>query len=136
MNRILAAMAILVSVIGCSQAPISESQTEKHLTPVVFNTAGAPTIEFSAPDMMCPDGCGEKVKEILSGQPGAKEVMIDFDNKKAIVAVEAADKFDANVALAALVDHGFKNSSLKAEASPAAASSGEEKSTPEATSGQ
>ena len=37
---------------------------------------------------MCPDGCGEKVKEILSEQPGAKEVVVDFDTKTATVAVE------------------------------------------------
>jgi copper chaperone CopZ len=78
-----------------------------------FNVAGAPTVEFNAPDMMCPEGCGEKVKEILAEQPGAKEVLVDFDHKVAKVAVEDPSKFDANAAVAALVDHGFSNSSLK-----------------------
>jgi copper chaperone CopZ len=84
------------------------------------------TVEFSVPDMMCPEGCGAKVKEILSQQPGAKDVVVDFPAKKAIVAVDK-DKFDAKQAIAALVDHQFKNSALSTavasapEATPSAA---------------
>ncbi|MEX2091851.1 MAG: heavy-metal-associated domain-containing protein [Pirellulales bacterium] len=85
-------------------------------TAVAFNVAGAPTVEFNVPDMMCPEGCGAKTKEILSEQPGAKEVVINFDAKTATVAVEK-DKFDANAAIAALVDYGFENSTLKASTS-------------------
>ena len=81
----------------------------------VFNVAGAPTVEFSVPDMMCPEGCGEATKAILSEQPGAKEVLVDFDAKTATVAIEDG-KFDAAQALAALVDHGFDHSTLKDEA--------------------
>ena len=62
--------------------------------------------------MMCPEGCGAKTKEILSEQPGAKEVVVNFDAKTATVAVEK-DKFDADAAIAALVDHGFEHSTLK-----------------------
>lgn len=70
--------------------------------------------------MMCEQSCAKKVKEILSGQPGAKEVVVDFDSKTAKVAVEKDGKFDANAAIAALVDHGFKNSALKPSASQSA----------------
>lgn len=86
-------------------------------TAVEFNVSGAPTIEFNAPDMMCPEGCGAKVKEILSELPGAKEVVINFEAKTATVAVDK-DKFDAEAAIAALVDHGFENSTLKSDDAP------------------
>jgi len=72
-------------------------------TPAVFNTAGAPTVEFSLPDMMCPESCAAKAKEILAVQPGVKDVQIDFDTKTATVAIEEG-KFDPDAALAALTD--------------------------------
>jgi len=65
--------------------------------------------------MMCPESCAVKVKEILSEQPGAKEVVVDFDSKTATVAIEEG-KFDADAAIAALVDHGFDHSTLKSSA--------------------
>ncbi len=77
-----------------------------------FNVAGLPTVEFSVPDMMCPDGCGVAVKEILVKQPGAKDVLVDFEGKTAIVAVDEK-AFNSDKALAALVDKQFLNSSLK-----------------------
>jgi copper chaperone CopZ len=104
----------LVLTFGCAKPANQAVPVAGEITAVSFNLAGAPTVEFSAPDMMCPDGCGAKVKEILSEQPGAREVLVDFEGKKAIVAVDADAKFDANAALAALVDHGFKKSSLNA----------------------
>jgi copper chaperone CopZ len=67
---------------------------------------------------MCPEGCGAKVKEILSDQPGAKDVLVDFPNKTAIVAVDK-EKFDSDKALAALVDHQFNHSALKSAKSAA-----------------
>jgi len=94
-------------------SPASAS-AESMLKPASFNTSGAPTVEFSVPDMMCPDGCGLKVKEILSEQPGAKEVMVDFDSKTATVAVEEG-KFESDKAVAALVDHSFNNSKLNSD---------------------
>jgi hypothetical protein len=69
--------------------------------------------------MMCAEGCGEKVKEILSEQPGAKEVIVDFDAKMATVAIGDGVPFKADAALAALVDHGFTNSTVKADATAA-----------------
>jgi copper chaperone CopZ len=80
----------------------------------VFNAEKAPTVEFSVPDMMCPEGCGVKVKEILAEQPGAKEVIVDFDSKTATVAIEEG-KFDSQKAIAALVDHSFGQSTLKGD---------------------
>jgi copper chaperone CopZ len=80
--------------------------------PAAFNAAGAPVIEFSVPDMMCAEGCGVAVKEILAKQPGVTDVVVDFDGKVATVAIEEG-KFDADQALAALVDRQFTNSSLK-----------------------
>lgn len=97
----------------------------KRIWPLAFVMllgCGPPMAEFSVPDMMCAEGCGAKVKEILSGQPGAKEVVVDFDAKSAKVAIGSDGKFDANAAVAALVDHGFKNSAIKSgDSQPAAA---------------
>src|SRR3954469_22364287 len=112
MARFIGFVAILILTVGCSQSGQQTGDISKSTTPVSFNTAGAPTVEFSVPDMMCPEGCGAKVKEILSEQPGAKDVLVDFPAKTAKVAVDK-DKFDAKQAVAALVDHQFKNSTLK-----------------------
>jgi copper chaperone CopZ len=116
-------LGFLTIFVGCareeSKAP--DVQTSK-ITPAAFNPAGAPTVEFSVPDMMCPEGCGEKVKEILSEQPGAKDVLVDFPAKMAKVAIDK-DKFDTKQAVAALVDHQFKNSALMDAGATAAAPS-------------
>ena len=120
MKRLTFVWIAAAAVWGCAKPADQAKPLVSEVTPVSFNATGAPTIEFSAPDMMCPDGCGAKVKEILSEQPGAKEVLVDFDAKKAIVAIEGEGSFDANAAVAALVDHGFKNSSIKGNAVEAA----------------
>ena len=120
MTRFIGFVAVLVLAAGCSQSNQQAADVSQSATPVSFNTAGAPTVEFTVPDMMCPEGCGEKVKEILSGQPGAKDVLVEFDSKTVKVAVDK-DKFDAKQAIAALVDHQFKNSALKSADATAAA---------------
>src|SRR4051812_40544752 len=117
MRRILG-LAVLLFVVGCNQeAAKMPKGTSNAVTATSFNTSGAPTIVFNAPDMMCPEGCGAKVKEILSGQPGAKEVVVNFDAKTATVAIDKDAKFDSDAAVAALADHGFKNSSVKSDKS-------------------
>jgi copper chaperone CopZ len=82
------------------------------MTPAAFKAANPAVVEFSVPDMMCMEGCGAAVKDVLAKQPGAKDVLVDFDHKTAIVAVEK-DTFDADAAVAALVDKMFPNSKLK-----------------------
>ena len=119
MRSVLGLSILLCVVAGCSQQPAQMPKaTTDAVTATSFNTSGAPTIVFNAPDMMCPEGCGAKVKEILSGQPGAKEVLVNFDAKTATVAIDKDAKFDTDAAVAALADHGFKNSSLKSGAQP------------------
>jgi copper chaperone CopZ len=122
MTRFIGFVAVLVLGAGCSQSNLQTTDASKSTTPVSFNTAGAPTVEFSVPDMMCPEGCGEKVKEILSEQPGARDVLVDFPAKTAKVAVDK-DKFDAKQAVAALKDHQFKNAALKDASAAASAPS-------------
>jgi copper chaperone CopZ len=102
---------MMVSCAGCGQvdAPLPKQAS------VGFNVLGSPTVEFSLPDMMCEDGCAMAVEDILARQPGAKEVQVDFEGKTATVAFEEG-AFDAQQALAALVDKGFDHSSLKNEA--------------------
>jgi copper chaperone CopZ len=70
------------------------------------------TVEFAVPDMMCEEGCAATVTEILSRQPGVTDVRVEFEAKKATVAIEEG-RFDPQLALAALVDKGFENSTLK-----------------------
>src|SRR5436190_20543099 len=113
MLRFIGFAGILILAIGCSKQSVDQTgELSQSTTPVAFNTAGAPTIQFDVPDMMCPEGCGEKVKEILSGQPGAKDVLVEFETKTVTVAVDK-DKFDSQKAIAALRDHQFSHSALK-----------------------
>lgn len=112
-----ARLAIVVAVLsGCIRGSGDVKEIGVAGTPVAFNVDGAPTVEFNVPDMMCPTSCVAKTREILSQQPGAKEVLVDFDTKTAVVAIEA-DQFDASQAIAALVDHGFDHSTVKSEVS-------------------
>jgi copper chaperone CopZ len=113
MKRCFALVAVLFLTVGCSQQSAEQSgNVSSSTTPVAFNSVGAPTIQFTVPDMMCPEGCGEKVKEILSEQPGAKDVQVEFETKTVTVAVDK-DKFDSQKAIAALRDHQFSHSALK-----------------------
>jgi copper chaperone CopZ len=108
----------LLFVAGCSQS--ASTGGEAAVTVVSFNAGGAPTVEISVPDMMCPDSCAVAAREILSAQPGVKEVLVDFDAKKATVAVDT-ESFDSAAALAALADRGFINSEVKSgDAKPSA----------------
>jgi mercuric ion binding protein len=93
---------------------------QKSTTSAAFNAAGAPTVEFNLPDMMCEDGCAWTVKDILSNQPGATDVRVDFEAKTATVAIEEG-KFDQQLAIAELVDKGFGNSTLKSQEPEASA---------------
>src|SRR3954467_14942358 len=121
MTRYFGFIAVLGLAIGCSQSNLQTGDVSQSTTSVSFNAAGAPTVEFSVPDMMCPEGCGAKVKEILSEQPGANDVLVDFPAKTAKVAVDK-EKFDAQKALAALKDYQFKKSALKEDAVATASS--------------
>jgi copper chaperone CopZ len=113
MIRFVATGIMIAALSGCAQQS-GESTASVPATAVAFNVAGAPTVEFNVPDMMCPTSCVAKTREILSQQPGAKDVLVDFETKTAIVAVEP-DKFDAGQAIAALVDHGFDHSAVKSD---------------------
>jgi len=112
MHRIILVSLMAAVFAGCNQQATQSQVSDDAITRASFNKAGAPTVEFSVPDMMCPEGCGAKVKELLSEQPGAKDVFVDFPNKTATVAVDK-DKFDAKKAIATLVDHQFNHSALK-----------------------
>lgn len=106
----LAAAVVLTT--GCqSQQSTTLEESSTQATPVAFNVADAPTVTFSVPDMMCEFSCVEQVKEALSSQPGVNEVQVDFAAKRATVAVDP-DKFDAEAAIATLVDYQFTNSQL------------------------
>lgn len=114
--KTVAVVALSVCVLaGCQSEPVPEpvaaSGPAVEVTPVAFNVAGAPTAELEVPDMHCPYGCAAKVKEVLASQEGVEDVKIDFDLKKAIVAINTQE-FDAEAAVAALVDYDFGNTKL------------------------
>lgn len=106
----LAAFAVLVA--GCqSELSTTPEASTATVTPAAFNVEGAPTVSFSVPDMMCEFSCVEQVKKALSSEPGVKDVKVDFEAKQATVAVDR-EKFDAEAAIATLVDYQFTNSQL------------------------
>ncbi len=109
----LAMFTVLVA--GCqSELSTAPEESTAKASPVAFNIEGAPTVAFSVPDMMCKLSCVEQVKKALSAQPGVKDVKVDFLAKQAMVAVDR-DQFDAEVAVATLVDYQFTNSQLVAD---------------------
>jgi copper chaperone CopZ len=106
--------------LGCGEAPVSNGPSTAAIVgssvePVAFNTAGAPTVEFDVPGMHCEHMCAPKVRETLAAQPGVVDVKVDIDTKVVTVAVES-DKFDAEKAIAALVEADFEDTTLHAEA--------------------
>lgn len=118
----------LLLVAGCKEAEqatvdaAGEPAAEQvAVTPAAFNVEGAPTVEFSVPDMMCEFSCAPKVREVLASQEGVKDVQVDLEGKRATVAVDEA-KFDAAAAVAALVDVQFVNTKLASAPADAAAS--------------
>jgi copper chaperone CopZ len=100
---------LFASLTGCQeeQTPVQETAAEA----AAFNVAGAPTVEFEVPAMMCEESCAKKVRELLADQAGVKDVVVDFPAKKATVAVDA-DKFDAQAAKDVLLDYGFDGSKV------------------------
>ena len=108
-----ALVLISVVLIGCGDSNITSSEAEKpQAQPAAFNTAGAPTVKFSVPDMVC-ESCSAAVHETLAKQPGAKEVTVDLESKIATVAVDG-DSFDEEAAVGALLDKQFPNAKLLA----------------------
>lgn len=97
----LNSLVILVLALGCN----SESG--------VFAPGDVTTVAFSVPDMMCEVSCAPKVREILAAQPGVKDVQVELETKTATVTVDE-EKFDADAAIAALVDVQFVNTTLAA----------------------
>ncbi len=108
-----ATFAVLVAGCQTELSTTSEESTAK-ASPVAFNVEGAPTVAFSVPDMMCEFSCVEQVKKALSSEPGVKDVQVDYEAKRATVAVDR-EQFDAEGAIATLIDYQFTNSQLVAD---------------------
>jgi copper chaperone CopZ len=108
-----ATFAVLLA--GCqSEFSTAPEESTAKASPVAFNLEGAPTVAFSVPDMMCEYSCVEQVKKALSSEPGVKDVLVDFEAKRATVAVDR-EQFDEEAAIATLVDYQFTNSQLAAD---------------------
>ena len=106
-------VALCILLLGCSESAVAPSTNSvDDARKVAFNTAGAPTVEFSVPDMMCPESCAVATREILESQPGAQEVFVNFATKSATVAVDE-EEFRVDAALEALADRGFVHSEVK-----------------------
>ncbi|QEG37015.1 heavy-metal-associated domain-containing protein [Bythopirellula goksoeyrii] len=102
---------MLVAVAGCQKAADTATDSTVTASPAAFNVAGAPTVEFKVPDMMCEESCAKAVHDTLAAQPGAEDVMVDFPNRLATVAVDQ-ETFDSQAALAALLDKQFTKTEL------------------------
>ena len=117
---------LLIFIGGCGQAsPVANTtaRPDDHaaaITQTAFNADGAPTVEFSVPDMVCEFSCVPTVRETLAKQPGVKDVKVELATHRATVAVDKK-KFDPNAAVAALVDLQFTNTKLANEPSEKAA---------------
>lgn len=113
MKSVTVLAMLLAALLGCAESNVTTSEAEKTAAqPAAFNTAGAPTVKFSVPDMVC-ESCSAAVHETLAKQPGAKEVIVDLESKVATVAV-AEGAFDEEAAVAALVDKQFSNAKVLA----------------------
>lgn len=111
MKSLCSCAVIVILFVGCSQSETAPVAVES-ARPVAFNTAGAPTVKFSVPDMVC-ESCSAAVHETLAKQPGAQEVTVDLESKVATVAVNG-DSFDEEAAVEALLDKQFPNAKLLA----------------------
>lgn len=109
--RLVVVGSFVAFVAGVGASSHETVVSQRLTTSAAFNAAGTPTVEFNLPDMMCEDGCAWTVKDILSKQPGAKEVRVDFEAKTATVAIDEGT-FDSQLAIAELVDKGFGNSAV------------------------
>ncbi|MCA9235240.1 MAG: heavy-metal-associated domain-containing protein [Planctomycetales bacterium] len=107
----LGAALIVAVTLGCTDAPSADKTTATEAAPAAFNVAGLPTVEFSVPDMMCETSCVPAVRKSLAARPGVKDVQVDLETKTAVVAVDEAE-FDADAAVADLLDLGFKDTHL------------------------
>jgi copper chaperone CopZ len=114
MKTVSAITVVLIALIGCADSNVTTTDaTKPEATAVAFNVAGAPTVQFEVPDMMCEESCAKAVRETLAAQPGAKEVVVDFPKKIATVAIDA-ETFSSDDALAALLDKQFTEAKLVA----------------------
>ncbi|NOY41752.1 MAG: heavy-metal-associated domain-containing protein [Planctomycetes bacterium] len=123
MKSLTTITAALVLVTGCQndQGTSPEASTVVETTPAVFNAAGAPTASLHVPGMYCEFSCVEKVKQVLADQAGVKEVVVDFKSKTVTVAIDQS-AFNAEGAVAALVDYQFMDSELITDEGEALAS--------------
>src|SRR5690349_17845513 len=90
MIRHLGLTLVLVGLVGCTQSqqtPTTATTSEQPaaVTQTAFNTEGAPTVEFSVPDMVCEFSCVPEVRETLAKQPGVKDVKVVLDTHTATV---------------------------------------------------
>ncbi len=123
MKSLTTLIAALVLVTGCQndQGTTPEASPMVEAAPAVFNAAGAPTASLYVPGMYCEFSCVEKVKQVLGEQAGVKEVAVDFKSKIVTVAIDPS-AFNADGAVAALVDYQFMDSELITDEGEALAS--------------
>ncbi len=88
---------LLLSVVatGCAEVPPAVP-SESEAQAVVFNAAGAPTVEIDVPGLHC-ENCSATACTLLADVPGVVEVKADATTKKAIIAVDQST-FDTEAA--------------------------------------
>ncbi|TWT94064.1 Heavy-metal-associated domain protein [Botrimarina colliarenosi] len=116
-NRYLAWLLVAASGCGTATTPTASStDAVETATPVAFNVADAPVVEFEAPGMHC-EACAATIVETLREKPGVIDVKADAETKIVTVAVEEP-AFEADAAIAAIADAGFGEATLVEEVEP------------------
>ena len=118
MRCLLAPALVAVVALGCGQQAVETVETSptsaSDAVTLVFNEAGAPTVDFDVPNMHCEAMCVPKVRATLESQPGVVDVKVDLETKVATVAVEEG-AFDADAAIEALAAADFPESALRSD---------------------
>ncbi|MGI9427860.1 MAG: heavy-metal-associated domain-containing protein [Bythopirellula sp.] len=109
--KTLATFAVVTTIFAAGCQTETAPPAEVAATPVAFDFGDSPTVEMHVPDMMCQFGCAARVKEVLTAQEGVEDVQIDFGSRRVGLAI-IKEKFDADAAVAALVDYDFGNTKL------------------------
>lgn len=110
----LSLATLVLLQVGCGPTPVAtDDATATPAAPakLVLVEGAANTVSFNVPGMTC-EHCAGVVEETLAGASGVEACTVNLDQKVAIVKINP-DKYNADAVLKALVDAGYKDSTLK-----------------------
>jgi copper chaperone CopZ len=114
--RLIAVLPLaLLLLAGCT--PTASTSTSKPEAPATVNpdVQVTRTVALKVPNMHCPHGCWPSVEKTLASEPGVGSVKLAAQKEEGaidnpVVYVGVDEKFDAEHAIAALAESGFKES--------------------------